>query len=80
MQINVFVQILVHHISFRWVVLMGCSCSKVSGEVVNSEENMLENAAERETNGIANVAFTGEDHLECHAVRVYKRANGIVEH
>lgn len=52
----------------------------MSGEVVNSEENMLENAAQRETNGIANVAFTGEDHLECHAVRVYKRANDIVEH
>lgn len=80
MQINVFVQILVHHISFRWVVLMGCSCSKVSRGVINSEENMLENAAQRETNGIANVAFTGEDHLECHAVRVYKRPNGIVEH
>ena len=59
---------------------MGCSCSKVSREVVNSEENMLENAAQRETNGIANVAFTGEDHLECHAVDIYTLAYGIVEH
>ena len=52
----------------------------MSREVVNSEENMLENAAQRETNGIANVAFTGEDHLECHAVDIYTLAYGIVEH
>lgn len=67
----------VHHIQFRWVVLMGCSCSKVSGSVVNSEESMLERAAERETNGIANTAFTGEDHLDCYAVWVLIGIYGI---
>lgn len=40
---------------------------------------MMENAAQRETNGIANSAFTGEDHLECHAVWSYLHSNGVVE-
>ena len=68
-----------NHNQFRWVVSMVCSCSKVSGDVVSSEESMMENAAQRETNGIANSAFTGEDHLECHAVWSYLHSNGVVE-